>query len=104
MKKKCIGKQCYVASLTGRFIVASDQLTTASLLLKAVIYVSCEYPVEFVDTKEAIKIRISKKNRQHNDRATRTPLKTSESIRVTIIDIRQCKCYSKSRKHLSFHN
>jgi hypothetical protein len=38
MKKKQIGKQCCIASLTGRFIVASDQLTTASLFIKAVIY------------------------------------------------------------------
>jgi hypothetical protein len=43
MKKKQIGKQSYVASLTGRFIVASDQLTTVSLFHKAVIYVNCEY-------------------------------------------------------------
>ena len=67
MKKKQIEKRCYVDYLTGGFIVASDQLTTASLFLKAVIYVSCEYQVEFEDTKEAIKIRTSKKNRQHND-------------------------------------
>jgi hypothetical protein len=42
MKKKQIGKQCYIASLIGRFIFASDQLTTAWLFLKAVIYANCE--------------------------------------------------------------
>ena len=41
MKKKQIGKHCYVASLTGICIVVSDQLITASLFLKAVIYVNC---------------------------------------------------------------
>ena len=64
MKKKRIGTQCYVASLTGRFNVASDQLTTASLFLKTVIYVNCVYQEKFEDTKEAIIIRKSK-NRQH---------------------------------------
>jgi hypothetical protein len=45
IKIKQIDTQCYVASLTGGCIVASDQLTTASLLLKAVITfcVNCEY-------------------------------------------------------------
>jgi hypothetical protein len=42
MKKKQIGKQCYIASLIGRFIFASDQLITAWLFLKAVIYANCE--------------------------------------------------------------
>ena len=37
MKKKQIEKRCYVEYLTGGFIVASDQLTTASLFLKEVI-------------------------------------------------------------------
>ena len=67
MKKKQIGKQCYVDYWTGWFIVASDQLTTDSLFLKAVMYVNCEYQVEFEDTTHAIEICISKKNRQHND-------------------------------------
>jgi hypothetical protein len=45
IKIKQIDTQCYVASLTGGCIVASDQLTTASLFIKAVIkvYVNCEY-------------------------------------------------------------
>jgi hypothetical protein len=43
MKKKQIGKQYHDASLTGRFIFASDHLTAASLFLKAVIYVNCEH-------------------------------------------------------------
>ena len=60
MKKKQIGKHCYVASLTSMFIVASDQLTTASICHKAVIYVNC------VDHTE------------------------SQSIRVTIFDFRKC--------------
>ena len=60
MRKKQVGKHCYVASLTGRFIVASDQLTTASLFHKVVIYVNC------VDHTE------------------------SQSIRVTIFDFRKC--------------
>jgi hypothetical protein len=64
MKKKQIGKHCYVASLTGICIVVSDQLTTASLFLKALIYVNC------VDHTYA------------------------QSIRVTIFDIRKCQCYS----------
>ena len=66
IKMKQIATQCYAASLNGRFIVASDQLTTASLFLKAVQYVNCEYQEDFEDTKEAITIRISKRNRQHN--------------------------------------
>ena len=66
MKKKRIGTQCYVASLTGRFNVASDQLTTASLFLKTVICVSCVYQEMFEDSKEAIIICKSKKNGQHN--------------------------------------
>ena len=64
MKKKQIGKQSYVASLTGRFIVASDQLTTVSLFHKAVIYVNCEYHTVL------------------------------QSIRVTIFDLMHCKFYS----------
>ena len=45
IKIKQIDTHCYVASLTGGCIVASDQLNTASLFLKAVIkvYVNCEY-------------------------------------------------------------
>jgi hypothetical protein len=45
IKIKQIDTHCYVASLTGGCIVASDQLPTASLFLKAVIkvYVNCEY-------------------------------------------------------------
>ena len=43
MKKKQIGKQYHVASLTSRFIFASDHLTAASLFLKAVLYVNCEH-------------------------------------------------------------
>ena len=72
IKMKQIGTQCYAASLNGRFIVASDQLTTALLFLKAVQYFNCEYQDDFEDTKEAIKIRISKKNRQHNDQQKST--------------------------------
>jgi hypothetical protein len=45
IKIKQIDTQCYVASLIGGCIIASDQLTTASLFIKAVIkcYVNCEY-------------------------------------------------------------
>ena len=64
MKKKQIGKHCYVASLTSMFIVASDQLTTASICHKAVIYVNC------VDHRE------------------------SQSIRITIFDFWKCSFYS----------
>ena len=46
-----------------QFIVASDQLTTVSLFLKAVIYVKCQYHTVL------------------------------QSIRVTIFDLRHCKCY-----------
>ena len=60
MKRKQIGKHCYVASLIGMFIVASDQLTSASICHRAVIYVNC------VDHTE------------------------SHSIRVTIFDFRKC--------------
>ena len=60
MEKKHIGKHCYVASLTVMLIVASDQLTTASLFHKAVIYVKC------VDHTE------------------------SQYIRVTVFDFRNC--------------
>jgi hypothetical protein len=60
MKKKQIGKHCYVASLTGMLIVASVQLTTSSICHKAVIYVN------YVDHTE------------------------SQSIRVTIFDFRKC--------------
>ena len=60
MKKKRIGKHCYVAFLIGMLIVASDQLTTASICHKAVIYVNC------VDHTE------------------------SQSIRVPIFDFRKC--------------
>lgn len=67
MKKKQIGTQCYVASLTGRFIVASDQLTAAPLFHKEVIHVNYEHHTE------------------------------SQSIRVTIFDLRQCTCYSNRR-------
>ena len=68
IKIKQIDTQCYVASLTGGCIVASDQLTTASLFIKAVIkvYVNCEYQEQFEDTTGVIIIRISKTNRQHN--------------------------------------
>jgi hypothetical protein len=60
MKKKQIGKHCYVASLIGMLIVASDQLTTASICHIAMIYVNC------VDHTE------------------------SHSIRVPIFDFRKC--------------
>ena len=67
MKKTQIRKHCYVASLTGMLIVASVQLTTASICHKAVIYVNC------VDHTE------------------------SQSIRVTIFDIRKCFRSESSR-------
>ena len=60
MKKTQIGKHCYVASLTGMLIVASNQSTTASICHKAVIYANC------VDHTE------------------------SQSICVTIFDFRKC--------------
>ena len=60
IKIKQIDTQCYVASLTVMLIVASDQLTTASLFHKAVIYVNC------VDHTE------------------------SQYIRVTVFDFRNC--------------
>ena len=68
IKIKQIDTQCYVASLTGGCIIASDQLTTASLFIKAVIkcYVNCEYQEQFEDTTGVIIIRISKTNRQRN--------------------------------------
>ena len=34
MKKTQIGKHCYVASLTGMLIVASNQLTTLQYVIK----------------------------------------------------------------------
>jgi trehalose/maltose hydrolase-like predicted phosphorylase len=54
-------------------IVASDQLTTASLFLKAVIYVDCVYHT------------------------------ASQSIRVAIFHLRHCKLYPNRRKPLGFH-
>ena len=63
IKIKQIDTHCYVASLTGGCIVASDQLPTASLFLKAVKHVNYVYHT------------------------------TSQSIRVSIFDIRRCKFY-----------
>jgi hypothetical protein len=95
IKIKQIDTQCYVASLTGGCIIASDQLTTTSLFLKAVIkvYVNCEYQEEFEDTKGVIIIRISKTNRQRKgqqkkgqkgkQRSTKHTYKTKDRVTRT---------------------
>ena len=99
IKIKQIDTQCYVASQTGGCIVASDQLTTASLFLKAVIkimlivnikkslkipkggnhnpYIEDEQTIQWPKEKgQKDKQRSTKHTHKTKDRVTRTPLKT----------------------------
>ena len=85
IKIKQIDTQCYVVSLTGGCIIASDQLTTASLFIKAVIklYVNCEYQEEFEDTKGVIIIVY--RRRTDNTMAKRKRSKEQTTIYKTYI-------------------